>query len=139
MGRYYERYCAGEFDVWRELIALGGTIRRTDIYADARAVAAEIVSRAYANLKYLHGTLSDLGYEFARPEHSLREADSHDVKMLDDLERRHGRYQRSCAPGMNESPLSTFPKLNGSSRGATTFPAKQVMFLGSAATRYSCF
>ncbi len=62
---YLERYRNGERDaVWAELTALGAAIRDDPLYADARAVALETMTRARTNVALLVERLTTLGYRF---------------------------------------------------------------------------
>ncbi len=89
---YYQRYLRGERQaVWTELIKFGPAVREMPVFADALAVAQEIVERAKANLELLHGRLTGLGYEFADPANSLRPATAEDHAILDQIEAEFGR------------------------------------------------
>lgn len=88
---YLARYSEGDFvAVWNELIRCGDGIRREPLQSEAKAVAREIVDRAYTNLVVLRSVLLDLGYEFARPERVIVEASSADARWLMDVENQFG-------------------------------------------------
>jgi len=62
---YFQRYKDGECAaVWAELAALGSTVRRPDLFADARSVARATMERVAKNVELLVGRLSARGYEF---------------------------------------------------------------------------
>ena len=65
MATYLERYLQGECEtVWKELIALGEQVRQEPVYADAQAVAYEIMRRVRVNVELLVVRLQSIGYVF---------------------------------------------------------------------------
>ncbi len=91
MKSYLERYLAGERrDVWAELVGLGPAVREEGIYADARAVADEMMGRARENVSRLVERLRELGYRFAYPDRVWVPPDAERTAALDALERRIG-------------------------------------------------
>ena len=71
--------------MWEQLVAGRGT-------ADERTqIATRFASRARANLRRVHAALLRAGYEFARPDAALREADENAAEQLDDFAAQHGR------------------------------------------------
>lgn len=65
---FLDRYLAGEHEtVWKELVALGDSVRTGPHAADALAVARETMNRVEQNLRTLAGRLHELGYRFVDP------------------------------------------------------------------------
>ncbi len=67
---FFDRYMAGDYQVWEELIVLDRSVRSDPYAADALAVAYEIMSRVDANVRTITARLAALGYESA--EEKLR-------------------------------------------------------------------
>jgi hypothetical protein len=62
---FLERYKRGEHEqVWAELVALGAAVREEPVYADALAVAHEMMRRARHNIEQLIPRLVAVGYQF---------------------------------------------------------------------------
>lgn len=62
---FVERYRAGEYEqVWRDLQALGATVRREPYYREAWSVATETMQRVRRNCEVLVSRLRSMGYEF---------------------------------------------------------------------------
>jgi hypothetical protein len=62
---YLERYINGEQQqVWAELIAMGGNIRKETLYREAYAVVRETMRRVRHNIETLVARLNQLGFEF---------------------------------------------------------------------------
>jgi len=58
-----DRYMQGEHEaVWRDLLALGATVREDPHAADALAVAYETMSRVEANVRIISNRLTQLGF-----------------------------------------------------------------------------
>jgi hypothetical protein len=65
MKSFLQRYQRSDHEqVWRELVALGPTVREEPLYADALAVARETMRRARHNIELLVPRLSSLGFAF---------------------------------------------------------------------------
>jgi hypothetical protein len=65
MAGFLDRYQAGEHeDVWAELVALNGQVRREPFRNDAVAVAAETMRRARHNVEAIIVVLDEMGYQF---------------------------------------------------------------------------
>ena len=65
MPTYLARYVQGEYEqVWRELGALGPTVREEPILIDAYAVACETMRRAGENVRRIIARLGQIGYRF---------------------------------------------------------------------------
>jgi hypothetical protein len=91
MIRYFDRYQAGQHVVvWQDLISLGCAVRDEPLLSDATAVCEEIIRRAEFNLRLLHHRLLELGYEFAVPEVTLKDAASNALGMIDAFETTFG-------------------------------------------------
>src|SRR5204862_8342445 len=89
-------YVAGDCEaVWADLVALGDEVRREPVLADALAVATEMANRARHNIQIIHGRLVQLGFQFARPDHSLIWASELSVQRLDEVERQWGTFPLS--------------------------------------------
>jgi hypothetical protein len=70
MGRYLERYLAGECQkVWNELLAQGAAIRSEPLASDAWTVAEETMRRVRYNIELLIPRLRTLGYRFGEIPH----------------------------------------------------------------------
>ena len=66
MATYLDRYLAGEhLQVWNELVARGDAVREEPVFADAYAVATELMGRVRRNVKQLIPRLRAIGYVFA--------------------------------------------------------------------------
>jgi hypothetical protein len=62
---YHERYQAGEhIGVWRELTALGASVRVPGLIDDARAVAEETMTRVTTNIDRIIERLANRSYQF---------------------------------------------------------------------------
>jgi hypothetical protein len=69
VGRFHDRYCAGEHEsVWNELTALGEHVRRKNILPHALRVARETMRRVRSNIETIVGRLDEIGYDFWPPE-----------------------------------------------------------------------
>jgi hypothetical protein len=69
MGRYLERYRAGECQqVWAELLAEGAAVREGPLASDAWAVAQETMRRVRHNIELLIPRLQTLGYRFGKAQ-----------------------------------------------------------------------
>ena len=91
MADYLERYRRGECEqVWRELVALGGRIREPQLFAQAKSVAHETMTRARANIELLVPRLKSLGFQFAHSERVFVPADDDFRSFVSDIERRAG-------------------------------------------------
>ena len=61
----FDRYVAGEYEtVWKELVALGGSVREDPHAADSLAVAYETMHRVEQNVRTLVQRLTGIGYRF---------------------------------------------------------------------------
>ncbi|MGZ3582155.1 MAG: SMI1/KNR4 family protein [Ktedonobacterales bacterium] len=70
MGRYLERYLAGECQpVWDELLAQGAAIREEPLASEGFAVARETMRRVRHNIEPLILRLGMLGYRFGEIPH----------------------------------------------------------------------
>lgn len=88
---YISRYWAGEREaVWRELVALGPKALEEPVLQDAKAIAEEVVNRAYHNLQMLRDRLTGLGYRFENPGEVLVDADETDIAAAINLEHSMG-------------------------------------------------
>jgi hypothetical protein len=75
MATRLERYLDGRRDeVWLELARLGAAVREPEHLADARAVAAEAMTRVRANVITLTGRLEHQGYRFGDEEDGATQA-----------------------------------------------------------------
>lgn len=110
---YVLRYRAGEREaVWCELVSLGSKALAEPVFSDARAVAEEVVDRAYHNLRLLRDRLIALGYRFEHPEEVLVNAGETDRAAVLDLERSMGElplvvrtwYQRIASVNFRQHP-----------------------------------
>jgi hypothetical protein len=91
MPSYLQRYRQGECEqVWAELVALGGEVRRRPLFDEALAVAHETMTRARANIETLVPRLRSLGYRFAHPDRVFVPADEETRRLAADVERRAG-------------------------------------------------
>jgi hypothetical protein len=91
MQSYLERYLDGDrIGVWAELVALGPAIRSEPIYAEAQAVAQEMMKRAKHNVQLLVERLGDLNYRFAAPEAAWMPPNAQLQNALDASELRYG-------------------------------------------------
>jgi hypothetical protein len=86
-----ERYRQGECEqVWAELLAQGGRIRKQPLYDEALAVTRETMRRARANIELLVPRLTSLGYQFAYPDRVFIPADEEMRGEVAAVERRAG-------------------------------------------------
>src|SRR5215472_16938239 len=70
MGRYLERYLAGECQpVWEELLAQGAAVREEPLASEAWAVAQETMRCVRYNIECLIPRLRTLGYRFGEIPH----------------------------------------------------------------------
>jgi hypothetical protein len=91
MPTYLERYLRGECEqVWADLLALGGQVRKKPLYADAQAVAHETMTRVRANIELLVPRLTTLGYRFGHPDRVFVRPDNETRRLVADAERRIG-------------------------------------------------
>jgi hypothetical protein len=61
----FDRYVAGEYEgIWKELVALGPSVREDPHAADALAVAYETMHRVEQNVRTLVERLTGMGYRF---------------------------------------------------------------------------
>jgi hypothetical protein len=86
---WLDRYRRGQgARVWAEMTGIGADIRRTEWWPEARAVAAETMVRARANVERLLVGLPALGFEFENPMPKVLDPPSRTiVAELDELER----------------------------------------------------
>jgi hypothetical protein len=90
---YLERYLDNEhLTVWAELVAQGPAIRQHPLYADAQAVAREMMTRARHNIDLLVQRLKTLEYRFIHPEQAWRPPDAKHLAALEALERHYGPF-----------------------------------------------
>jgi hypothetical protein len=91
MPSYLERYRQEEREqVWAELLALGGQVRKPGLYDEAWAVARETMTRARANIEALVLRLASLGYQFAHADRVFVPADEETRRLPAEVERRAG-------------------------------------------------
>jgi hypothetical protein len=128
MPGYLDRYGQGECkQVWAELLAQGGRIRRQPLYDEALAVARETMRRARANIELLVPRLTSLGYQFAHPDRVFVPADQETRGEVAEVERRSGPLPLSlrvwCEEVGEVNFMGSHPKLSSYAQSA---PAKQV-------------
>jgi hypothetical protein len=93
MQSYLERYQSGEYvGVWAELVAFGPAIRDEPVYADAQAVALEMMMRAKHNIALLVERLEKLEYRFLAPDSVWTHPDTKITTALDTLEGHYGLF-----------------------------------------------
>jgi hypothetical protein len=85
----------GRESVWTDLMALGGQVRDSPLFEDARDVARETMERAKSNVDLLVERLQLLGYRFAAPEEVWSPPTEDSLALLDAMEERFGPFPLS--------------------------------------------
>jgi hypothetical protein len=96
MQSYLERYQQGEeVAVWAELVGLGPAIRGEPLFADALAVAHEMMRRAKHNVGLLVERLKSIDYRFVDTDEAWVPPDAEQLSAIDELEGRFGPFPLS--------------------------------------------
>jgi hypothetical protein len=117
MASYLERYRQGEREqVWAELLDLGPGVREGRLYAEAKSVARETMTRARRNIELLVQRLTGLGYRFAHPDRVFVPADEETRRLAAEAERRTGALPLSlrawCEVVGEVNFMGSHPKLS---------------------------
>jgi hypothetical protein len=90
--RYQEFASAGYENtrIWAELTSLGSDIRHEPLFADAKAVAHETMSRAKHNIEILIDRLQTLDYQFLYPKEARIPPDQESIAALETFEATYG-------------------------------------------------